>query len=635
MQRSPRRRAWFVLCAALFGCTQVVEFDRDKILGEDGGGGLGGAGGMDAALDSAVIRPDGSSPRPDTGAPAPDAGPQCTENRHCAADELCCAERCIATSVTTGCESCNTQCSIAADTCTGRSCTCGTSPSCSGGTPFCAAPSEDATNRCLECRGDDNCTSNGERQCVRGTCVECDVADGNSGCANPTPICDDGTDACVGCDGSHPCGSGMTCVSGACYGCDDASNAGCDPNGTTPICEPATGAPQAGLFQCVGCTTDAQCTGNPNGGQCVAGACEACDPRAGQSNAGCTGATPICDATSSTCRACRAGDCAGANSTCSTSGPTAGRCVGCSLHSQCEGATPYCDPDEGSCKACNSFPGGAGLDNAWCADQDAARPICDTGGRCVQCNGSGGCSGVNDQCFIGASPQNNICVDCLSPSNAGCASGQQCAPGPMPAMNRCAECITDDQCGTGTTPFCVANACVGCNTVASGANARCAARTTAGVGDICVTSGAATGACSVCDPGDQEGCTAAQLCCVSGGAPSCVATSNTQCTACGSAGACAGGQVCLTAARMCVACNGNADCADTPTTPFCTAANACRACMSDAECAAASASTTPACRSTGDCAAFTPCTLLGIDPVCAADTRHPTCTLVGAALLCQ
>jgi hypothetical protein len=468
MQRSPRRQAWFVLCAALFGCTQMVEFDRDKI-GDDGGGGLGGLGGMDAAqLDSAAIRPDGAPPLPDTGVPAPDAAPQCTENRHCAANELCCAERCIATSVTTGCESCNTQCSIAADTCTGRSCTCGTSASCAGGTPFCAAPSEGATNRCLECRGDDDCTANGERQCVRGACAECDVADGNSGCANPTPICDD--DACVGCDNSHPCGSGMTCVSGACYGCDDDSNAGCDPNGTTPICEPATGAPQAGLFQCVGCTTDAQCSGNPNGGQCVAGACEACDPRAGQNNAGCSGATPTCDAASSTCRACRAGDCAGASGTCSTSGPTAGRCVACTLDTQCSGTTPYCNPTDGTCAACSAAtPAGAAVDDAWCADQDALRPICDSSGRCVRCGGSGtprGCSAPNDQCVVNAgAPQNNICVDCVvsGTSHVGCAAGEQClAVAAMPAMNRCVDCINDMGC-SGMRGRCAPNnTCVEC-----------------------------------------------------------------------------------------------------------------------------------------------------------------------------
>jgi hypothetical protein len=468
MQRFPRRQAWFALCAALFGCTQMVEFDRDKIRG-DGGGGLGG--GMDASqLDSAVIRPDGAA-LPDTGLPPPEAGPECEKNEDCAANELCCAERCIATSVTTGCESCNTQCSIAADTCTGRSCTCGTSASCSGGTPFCAAPSEGATNRCLECRGDDNCTASGEQQCVRGACVQCDVADGNSGCANPTPICDDGTDACIGCDDSHRCGSGMTCVSGACYGCDDASNAGCDPNGTTPICEPATAAPQAGLFQCVGCTSDAQCTGNPNGGQCVAGACEACDPRAGQSNAGCSAATPICDATSSTCRACRAGDCAGPNGTCSTSGPTAGRCVGCTLSSQCGDATPYCDPDDGTCKVCSASPGGAGRDDAWCAERDAVRPICDASGLCVRCNGTaGGCSGMNDQCVINATaPQNNVCVDCVvsGTTHSGCAPSEQCvAVAAMPVMNRCVDCIDDMGC-SGMRDRCAPNnTCVECLTPA-------------------------------------------------------------------------------------------------------------------------------------------------------------------------
>jgi hypothetical protein len=472
MKRSPRRLAWFALCAAFLGCTQMVEFDRSKIVDHDAGaagGGVGGGAGMDAGRSDSAVVPPGDGALTDTSTPEVDAG--CSSNAQCAANELCCETKCIPTSANTGCESCNTPCSTAADTCTGRSCTCGTSASCSGGAPFCAAPSEGAANSCLECRGDDNCPTDGERQCVRGSCVECDVADGNSGCANPTPICDDRSDGCVGCDNRHPCGSGMQCVNGGCYGCDDATNAGCDPNGTTPICEPAPSAPQAGLYQCVGCTTDAQCTGNPNGGQCVAGSCEACDPRAGQSNAGCSGATPICDAATSTCRACdRPGDCAGTAGTCSESGPTAGRCVGCTLHSQCTGATPFCDPADGTCKACNSFPGGAGLDNAFCEDKNEAQPICDPpSGRCVTCNGSGGCSAPNDQCVISAAaPQNNICVDCVvsGATHTGCAAGEQCLAAAMPLMNRCVDCINDMGCSGMRARCAPNNSCVECLTPA-------------------------------------------------------------------------------------------------------------------------------------------------------------------------
>src|SRR5690606_28958158 len=110
-------------------------------------------------------------------------------------------------------------------------------------------------------------------QCVQGVCSACDAADSGAGCSNPTPICLP-NNTCVGCDGENECPAGLTCEDGACYGCVVGTNEGCSPDGTTPICAPASG----GRFECVGCTDDNDCDGNRNGEQCVAaGSCEECD----------------------------------------------------------------------------------------------------------------------------------------------------------------------------------------------------------------------------------------------------------------------------------------------------------------------------------------------------------------------
>ena len=93
-------------------------------------------------------------------------------------------------------------------------------------------------------------------------------------------------------------------------------------------------------------------------------------PGGGTTNPGCTagscsGATPICDATSGQCRGCTADtDCSGATPHCATSASDSkhGTCVACTANSQCGKTAPVCEKTDtcGGCKTnsdCSAFSG--------------------------------------------------------------------------------------------------------------------------------------------------------------------------------------------------------------------------------------------------------------------------------------
>lgn len=479
--KRPSRKTWLALCAVWVGCSSVVDFDRGKIgRGDEDAGTSDDSGvGMDAMVVDARV-PDASGEDTAVADSSVDAG-GCTANEDCDDNQLCCDSVCRATSASEGCEACGQPCGDNASECSGRSCLCGVSPACSGDTPLCVAPAEGETKRCVECEGDTDCQGNsdGLDQCVGGTCVECDPDDSSSGCQNPEPICDGTSRSCVGCSASRPCANGMQCVDGSCFGCDQNTNAGCVASGSTPVCKPAAGMP--GRFECVGCAADGDCKGPNAGRQCVAGACELCDPTPGANNAGCaaTSATPICDATTLTCRGCAAtGDCGGATPVCAPTGPVAGRCVQCASSAGCtaDPTRPFCDTNDGACKACGAVSAVSTDDDAWCVvTYGAMRPVCHPGGRCVPCNtGGAGCTAPTDQCLVNAAePLDNKCVDCIN--NAGCAAPNEicntatnscvdCAPGSN------AGCLTGQQCLAGAMPICVA--CLD-DTDCTGANGRC------------------------------------------------------------------------------------------------------------------------------------------------------------------
>ncbi len=169
------------------------------------------------------------------------------------------------------------------------------------------------------------------------------------------------------------------------------------------------------------CTSNATCT-NPAAPNCdtATGACVGC-----LSNTNCTGATPICDATAQTCRACQPADCTGAKPVCETSGTSAGQCVQCDTDANCSGSTPICDATSHSCRGCTA--------NADCAS--GTNKACDAAtGLCVACMTNTDCShGVCDTA-------NHTCQQCLD--NTECSN-----PAPIcGSSDTCRTCVSDPEC---------------------------------------------------------------------------------------------------------------------------------------------------------------------------------------------
>jgi Cys-rich repeat protein len=82
----------------------------------------------------------------------------------------------------------------------------------------------------------------------------------------------------------------------------------------------------------------------------------------------------------------------------------------------CTGATPICDPASGTCKTCTASTGCSGL-----------VPTCDTtanggAGKCVVCTATSGCSAAAGVCDT--SVAGGRCVECLE--NSHCPSGETC-----------------------------------------------------------------------------------------------------------------------------------------------------------------------------------------------------------------
>jgi hypothetical protein len=167
------------------------------------------------------------------------------------------------------------------------------------------------------------------------------------------------------------------------------------------------------------------------------------------SNASCTATpnTPICDATSHTCRACTATDCTGATPACETVGSLAGECVQCTASNAtgCPAAKPICDTSTDTCRACTA------------ADCTGAKGVCETSGSnagaCVQCDSTHttACTGGTPYCG-----PNGTCVACTQSS--------QCTASNMPVCNTttgtCTGCTMSSQCPSGETCDTMTGGCV-------------------------------------------------------------------------------------------------------------------------------------------------------------------------------
>ncbi|MCA9557045.1 MAG: hypothetical protein KC583_00665, partial [Myxococcales bacterium] len=412
----------------------------------------------------------------------------------CAANQLCCNNGQGPTCVATGagpedsCGACGASCDQArSNRCIDRVCRCGGEAQCLGGTPFCDDNPNNggADAACVQCLNDANCGALG--QCVNNSCGSCDPND-NSGC-NPNstePFCrDNGNDTqCGGCNTDNECAAdnnnGPKCVKngpldGACVDC--LANADCDAASGTPIC--------SAQFDCVRCTADAQCAGNPNGTNCnvVTGACVRC-----VDNADCNqqGVTPVCG----------------------LDGNNKAACVGCVDDNACVGnpVGPNCHPD-GSCEVC--------ANNADCAGQVGA-PVCDTLTRtcraCTTANNNQVPGHDDCEAFVGApvcNVANGTCQECVG--NGDCAANELC-------------------CNDGAAPTCEATApgvqCTACDTACNANVADTCANRTCQCGNNAACAGGLfcnAGACVECrNDGDCAGaevCSVAKTCGAAAGAP--------------------------------------------------------------------------------------------------------------------
>jgi hypothetical protein len=531
---------------SVWGCSQVVDFDRSKIPsgkgGMDGGGNNGTAdsgtdGGMsEAGVDAGT---DGQVPI-DSGSDAGEGGVACNPADHsgCDADELCCDAdsdgvfECIDTS-TSACSACDMGCDASvSDRCTGRVCTCGPDPVCAGDEPLC-----DSVNAvCVECVDDNDCMGNAAgEQCVGNVCVACDPganpnsADDDDGCSGTTPICNSTSKQCEACTAAPDnCPTGQQCLgTGACE-CS-ASNDCASP--TTPICDTTS-------KNCRGCASNNECNSERSRPFCIDNQrCSVCQP---STEVGCSDATkPDCRLNGSgehECQACtQKSHCEnkGSLDECDTG---TGRCVECTADSQCSDPTkPICDPTTRSCRAC----GGAGAGDTECSGRSASTPACQTDGSCKACRPN-----VELSSFCNSSPGKHCgplatCVECFASNTVQCTAAEPlCDSAECKACGdvtggdsacggygdrtcnetsgQCVECTANADCrevgDDASKTFCAtaAGVCVGCRSDAdcSGTNDQCLASTSQCV-DCDATGGCGTNAsCSsntcACDAGFHD-----------------------------------------------------------------------------------------------------------------------------------
>jgi hypothetical protein len=133
------------------------------------------------------------------------------------------------------------------------------------------------------------------------------------------------------------------------------------------------------------------------------------------SNANCSGATPICDITTQTCRGCQTSDCTGAFPVCATTGPNTGACVQCASSSDCPSKTPTCNT---STNLCESQP---------CSTTNPCTtlgtPICDTSSQTCRACVSMDCTGATPYCNPSTGSCSAVATDASTGSDSASSSG--------------------------------------------------------------------------------------------------------------------------------------------------------------------------------------------------------------------
>jgi len=402
---------------------------------------------------------------------------------------------------------------------------------CPTATPVCTG----APGRCVECAPDSAwvCTgSSSRRSCTDGrNIVEpcatgqiCDPADAT--CKAPT--CAANEYQCSGnvlqkCNGTRTGWDTMQTCPAACY---SGACVACTPNST--VCASTTGIRTcaadgsgygATLTECADgtslktclegvfsgstpCPTDAPICSN---GQCMAAVCEVGERRCldgipqlcnasrtgWDSLAACTGATPVCQASTGTCGCSTPADCAGTPETpiCSTAtnrcvapvcDPNERQCAGnvqqiCNAsrtgwedETTCAGVTPVCQPSTGRCGCSESAQCADTTETPICFDGQCVAPTCAIGQR--QCSSTGIPQLCNETRtgWVNETPCAGITPICQTDTGTcGCADSAECTTTPAtPYCNTtsgtCVACLTSADCG-GTTPICNSGQCAACS----------------------------------------------------------------------------------------------------------------------------------------------------------------------------
>ncbi len=479
----------------------------------------------------------------------------CDRNEDCGEGRLCCNNVCSETDFRGPCEACGDRgCDpTLANQCDGRACKCGDSDACQPGT-VCGQRVPNGPFQCLGCQTDANCPA--QTLCCGQTCVN----------VNPDFQCESCGEACDSERADRCIDQGAGAARTTLCACGN-EGAACAANSAEPWCVDG---------QCEECRADPDCL-NPARPQCVDNICRACDPG---DQAGC-GANQLCcnfqcrntGATApSNCESCDTSCVATATNQCVT------RDCRCGNAQPCAGNTPLCDDNRAGGAACVQC-----LVDGDCAGHP-------NGGQCVEnvckvCdpNGHDGC-GQNELCCDAGQPGVFRCEATSAQGGSQCeACDIQCS---VQATNQCqgrrCGCGVNPPCG-GNTPVCddARGACVECNV-----DVDCNGRPG---GNQCVNN-----VCRPCDPSDQAGCAANQLCCNN----ACTATgggAGQQCEACNqtcgpSADTCDDRDCVCGVGANAQACGGN--------TPFCLN-GACRGCRNNNDCGPDELCCNNACAPTG------------------------------------
>jgi Legume lectin domain len=380
-----------------------------------------------------------------------------------------------------------------------------------------------------ECEGDSACSGTTPACSANGICATCSATNGTECTGTTTPVCDVPVNTCVGCLTNANCSGGTPiCDSGTlkCRVCQTAADCG----GTTPQCDTTTGS--ANLGKCVACIA----------------------------NTNCGGTTPKCNLTTNTCQQCLTGaDCGGDTPVCN-----AGTCIACRTDTDCSGTTPACEV-WGACGQCSATNGTA------CT---GGTDVCDfPTGTCVACEFNSNCSGSTPTCDT----TDHMCRACMD--DADCVNnpgGSACVTTGMKAGS-CVICTQDSDCTSTAAPKCdtTANECVQCLSSTD-------CTTPLGVcnaSNICVgcaSDGDCSGSTPICDPAsslcaacenDYAATSPGPLSCPTAALPAC------QPQGTGEAGQCG----------VCSSVNDTV-CATMPTTPVCIIASVACGCITDSDC---------------------------------------------------